>query len=161
VKITVLSLKDVQIYKSPRLACLIRIFGDEESYNEYFNVEGSFVKSAVYFFDDLDLYLETKYGKDHLKKIIHAENPQIFHKILALQIISEFDTWKKHESFEELVVHCYVGAGRSPAIAMALNEIFQLGYQTQDLIKLYPEYNEYIFDVMVLVGKDYIRNLRE
>jgi len=155
-KITVLSLKNVQIYKPPHLACLIRIFGDEESYNEYSNVEGSFVKRAVYFFDDLDLYLEAKYGKDHLKKIIHAENPQIFHKNLALKIISEFDTWKRHESFEELVVHCYVGAGRSPAIAMALNEIFQLGHQTKDLINLYPEYNEYIFDVMVQVGKDYL-----
>jgi hypothetical protein len=155
-KITILSLKEVQIYQPADSACLIRIFGNEESYQEYSHVEGSFVKSAVYFFDDFDLYLEAQSGTEHLKKIIHTENPQIFHKNLAVNIISEFDTWKRHESFEELVVHCYLGAGRSPAIALALNEIFQLGCRTQDLIKLYSEYNEYIFDVMVAVGKNYL-----
>lgn len=147
-KITVLSLKAVQTYRPTHSSCLIRIFGNEESYHEYSNLEGSFIKSAVYFFDDVDLYLEAKYGKEHLKKVI-SENLQIFHKAIAWQIISEFDAWNQQESFEELVVHCYVGAGRSPAVAIALNEIFQLGHQTTNLIKLYPEYNEYVFDVMV------------
>jgi hypothetical protein len=155
-KITILSLKEVQNYKPSHLSYLIRIFGNEESYKESSHLEGSFVHSAVYFFDDLDLYLESQSGKAHLKKIIHAENPQIFHKNLALNILSEFDTYRRREPFQELVVHCYLGAGRSPAIAIALNEIFQLGAKTKDLINLYPEYNEYIFDVMILAGKDYL-----
>jgi len=160
-EITILSLKEVQIYKPVHSACLIRIFGNEASYQEYAYLQGSFVKSAVHYFDDFDLYLEMQQGEAHLKKIIHTENPQIFHKNLALKIISEFDTWKKQESFTELVVHCYVGAGRSPAVAIALNDIFQLGYQAKDLIGRYPEYNKYIFDVMVLTGKDYFSELKD
>jgi predicted protein tyrosine phosphatase len=157
-KITVLSLKEVRTYRPTEPSCLIRIFGNEESYHEESKIEGSFLNSAVYFFDDVDLYLEANYGKEHLRKMIQSDNPQLFHKSLALKIISEFDTWNRPPSLEELVVHCYVGAGRSPAVAMALNEIFQLGWQTQDLIKRYPEYNQYVFEVMVRAGQDYLLN---
>jgi len=156
--ITVLSLKEVKTYRPTQLSYLIRIFGNEESYHEDPKIEGYFLNHAVYFFDDVDLYLESNYGKEHLRQIIRSEHPQLFHKRLALKIISEFDTRNRQSSFDELVVHCYLGAGRSPAVAMALNEIFQLGYQIQDLINRYPEYNQYVFEVMVQTGQEYLFN---
>ncbi len=48
-------------------------------------------------------------------------------------------------SKEVLLVHCVAGVSRSPAVAMALNDIFHLGVRSRMLAEKYPSYNKFVY----------------
>lgn len=55
---------------------------------------------------------------------------------IARRVLEDFKT--EGLTRETLLVHCIGGRNRSPAVALALGEIFRLGYDTEELRRKYP-----------------------
>ncbi|MBT6690176.1 hypothetical protein HN903_03585 [archaeon] len=72
-----------------------------------------------------------------------------FNEIAAKRILDEFEEVKG--DVENVVVHCEKGANRSPAIGIAMNEIY--GWGAEGLKERFPFYRKYIYDVMMRVGE--------
>ena len=71
---------------------------------------------------------------------------RLFDEDLARKMISDFGHYKP--DCESMLVHCQRGKNRSPAVAIAFNEIFQLGHDSEGLKKQYPESNWYVYGVL-------------
>jgi hypothetical protein len=76
-------------------------------------------------------------------------NPGIilFNTEIAEKMLKDFIGGRK--KCKELMVHCSYGLNRSPAVAMAFNEIFNLGEDTFRLSKLYPEFDNFVFNSLI------------
>jgi len=77
----------------------------------------------------------------------------LFDNGLAEKIINDFD--ENREGCEVLLVHCMAGKNRSPSVAIALNELFDLGHNTFELKERYPEFNRYVYEEMRKAGRNY------
>lgn len=88
-----------------------------------------------YTFDDVSRFIE--------------DNLVLFDDKIAKQIIGDF--YKKGKECKTLLVHCRAGKGRSPAVAMALCEIFQLKTKQQltEIKTHFPSYNERVYNMML------------
>lgn len=75
----------------------------------------------------------------------------LFNDNLAQRILSDFD--KHRHQVEHLLVHCYAGASRSPAVGIALNEIFDLGHNSEEMKENYPGYNPFVYEVLLRNSK--------
>jgi len=71
------------------------------------------------------------------------QNPTMFTEEMADSIIRDFSAHK--DSIDALLVHCSRGKNRSPAVALALNEVFNLGYNSQELKKQYPDATWFVY----------------
>jgi protein-tyrosine phosphatase len=71
----------------------------------------------------------------------------LFNKKIAQNLLEEFMQHRKDS--KTLLVHCGQGLNRSPAVAIALNEIFKLGENTQKLIDVYEEMNGFVFNTLL------------
>ena len=79
-------------------------------------------------------------------------NGLMFEENLAQQILEEFN--KDRQGCEALLVHCSAGKNRSPAVAMALNEVFKLGHNTAQLKAKYPQANWYVYKTLIEKAKE-------
>ncbi len=79
------------------------------------------------------------------------ERDVLFNKNLAEMIINDLD--KNKLGIENLLIHCNLGKNRSPAVGIALNEIFNLGHDTNLLKQKYPGSNKYIYKILKEVGE--------
>lgn len=77
-------------------------------------------------------------------------NPTMFTEEMADSIIRDFSAHK--DSIDALLVHCSRGMNRSPAVALALNEIFSLGYDSQELKMKYPDATWFVYDTLKAVA---------
>jgi len=75
-----------------------------------------------------------------------------FDKNIAHNIITNFQ--KKGLDKRTLLVHCYNGISRPPAVAMVLNDIFDLGHDGDKLKKRYNGYNRYVYNLLLEVAED-------
>lgn len=82
------------------------------------------------------------------------ENPIMFSEEMADSIIRDFSAHK--DSIDTLLVHCSRGINRSPAVALALNEIFNLGYNPHELKKKYPHATWFVYDTLKEVARTII-----
>ena len=82
---------------------------------------------------------------------------KLFDTMLAKKIIYDFK--EQQERQKTLLVHCSRGLNRAPAIAIALNDIFQLGQDSEVLKQKFPETNWYIYDLMKEVGDSIVGKL--
>ncbi len=71
------------------------------------------------------------------------QNPTMFSEQMAESIIRDFSAHK--DSIDVLLVHCARGMNRSPAVALALNEIFDLGHDPQMLKTQYPDSTWFVY----------------
>ena len=94
-----------------------------------------------YFFDDDD---PTRWGKLSADSITIDET-------IAGKILSDFEA--KGLDKETLLVHCLRGKNRSPAVGMALNEIYGLGQDTEELKQAFSEANWYVYEMLLKVAK--------
>ncbi len=78
-------------------------------------------------------------------------NPTMFTDEMADSILRDFSAYK--DSIEALVVHCSRGINRSPAVALALNEIFGLGYDPDQLKIQYPDATWFVYDTLKAVAR--------
>ncbi len=76
---------------------------------------------------------------------------KLFDKKIAQRLLADFK--ELGLSKETLLVHCSRGKNRSPAVGIALNEIFNLGHDTKDLKQRYREANRHVYDVLLEVAK--------
>ncbi|MEK6926868.1 MAG: hypothetical protein AABX11_00400 [Nanoarchaeota archaeon] len=71
----------------------------------------------------------------------------IFTPRIAEQILIDFERYSPNS--EALMIHCYAGISRSPAVAMALNAIFKLG-QKRELERDYiGSRNTFVYDTII------------
>jgi len=99
-----------------------------------------------YTFDDLDITEMLKNDPD-TDLIRLRQKYTVFDRQLARRVIKEFRM--EMQGKLELLVHCTMGASRSPAVAIALNEIFQLGNNTEEMKAKYTCINAYVYNVMM------------
>lgn len=86
--------------------------------------DSSFFRTLGYVFDDLDCdWILQRYPTYDRKGV--AIRHILFDEALAKKMLDDFARVK--EGCLDLLVHCTIGACRSPAVAMALNEVFELG----------------------------------
>lgn len=78
-------------------------------------------------------------------------NPIMFTEEMAASIIRDFSAHK--DSIEALLVHCSRGINRSPAVALALNDIFGLGHDSVRLKAKYKEANWFVYDTLKAVAR--------
>ncbi len=86
----------------------------------------------IYRFDD---HVPDSYGRGPLEEG------------LPEKIISDFQRFSR--DCECLITHCNEGEYRSTAVALALNDIFGLGYNHFDLCGLFPNINIYVFKQLI------------
>lgn len=70
----------------------------------------------------------------------------MFDETLASQMLDDFE---KHKSnIETFLIHCGRGINRSPAVAIAFNDIYKLGYDSKKLEEKYSEANWYVCNLL-------------
>lgn len=70
-----------------------------------------------------------------------------FRDWIAQRIIDDFIEGR--EGCEQLLVHCHKGRSRGPAVAKALNDIFYLGNSDEEMSRICPRYNRFVYDTMM------------
>ncbi len=74
----------------------------------------------------------------------------VFSEDIAERIITDFESGLS--DCETALVHCTFGRNRSPAVGMALNKLFGLGYNSQVLREKFPVYNRWVYHSMMEKG---------
>lgn len=140
-EIHILSLEEAIAYQPDKPTYAIRIFSPSADHSLYpLDESGFYTVIREYFFDDtLHDMLPTQ--DPETEEIYKPFTPEIAHTI-----ISDFE-----ESYrsEDLMIHCTYGMNRSPAIAIALNDIFNLGSDSGQLQQEFMEYREWIYELMI------------
>ncbi len=75
---------------------------------------------------------------------------------IAQEIIGDFSRYRDRAS--ALVVHCSRGKNRSPAVAMALNDLFSLGHVSlghgpETLERRFQDYNRKVYRTVMEAGR--------
>jgi predicted protein tyrosine phosphatase len=68
---------------------------------------------------------------------------------LVERILLDFK--ERKNEFSTLLVHCYRGKNRGPTFAMALNDAFQLGEDSDKLEEQYPKHRRWIYDKIMSI----------
>jgi len=98
-----------------------------------------------YTFDDVDMPCEDK----QMRKDFEAMNYKLFSRDIAKQIIADFK--QSHSYVSSVLVHCFAGVSRSPAVAQSLNKIFAIKY---DFKQLFPNTNFYVYKTMIGAARE-------
>lgn len=69
----------------------------------------------------------------------------------ARQILFDFSEHKS--TIDELIVNCFTGKSRSPAVALAFNDIFGLGLDSAQFRKQYTYLAENVYDTLMRVSR--------
>ena len=143
-KIDVLSYEDAMLHFVPRVPTVaMRIISSTK--NGYLPLEKSPLYLAIFEYQFNDLRPEEVNPND----LGGGKRYILFNRKIARQIIGDFDGVR--DRAQGLMVHCYAGVGRSPAVASALNNIFSLGgdssvWETQKM-------NEFVYSKLMDVAK--------
>jgi hypothetical protein len=70
----------------------------------------------------------------------------------AKKIIKDFERYVPETKV--LLVNCLQGRNRSPSIALALNDIFGLGHDIEEMKKMYSGFRGFIYDTMIDAAKE-------
>ncbi len=126
-------------YSPDRSTYAIRIFFSSLTDRQPLMDSPFFKQIAEYVFDDNDVY-----------PFWFEQGSVWFDDDIAERMIGDFIQHK--EGVEALLVHCSLGESRSPAVAMALNEIFELGHDVDFLKSEYEKYNRHVYETMMRVA---------
>lgn len=120
----------------------IRIFYHSKDMDEEF---GDLINSK--------LYVETKpYRFDDVYRDEEQEEGcgEDFYPItneIARKMLTDFMPYR--DKIEELLIHCMYGLNRTPAVAMAFNNIFNLGNSTELIKRKFSGYNPKVYDILM------------
>jgi predicted protein tyrosine phosphatase len=92
-----------------------------------------------------------RYWFDDVIPEIRQERDFMFNDEIASRILSDFSARK--DECSALLVHCRRGLSRSPAVAMALNDIFGLGQDTDAMKEIYYMFNTFVYKRLIEVAK--------
>ncbi len=133
----IMGLGDAIQYTPKNKTYALRIDSDAFPFGSHFALQDSGLYTIVkYSFDDRT----PRWGSGKLFDVETA------HRLLT-------DFKERGLSHDTLLVHCSRGKNRSPAVGIALNEIFKLGYNTTELKQKYSEANWFIYDLLMEVAK--------
>ncbi|MFH1668321.1 MAG: hypothetical protein ABIA62_00165 [Candidatus Woesearchaeota archaeon] len=138
--IHIMRISDAVMHLPERPTYAIRIASPGFDNLHKFPLEDSklYIKIAEYLFDDAD-------------DLFREPDSVMFDTDIADRMLEDFELHK--DDCESLLVHCSRGRNRSPAVAIAFNEIFGLGNSKEYLRKKYPEYNRLVYDVLKRVAE--------
>jgi len=142
-KLEILSLRNAIQYVPENKTYAIRICGERTvDHLHALAMSDNWVGSNWYTFDDV------------WPGIPGGLDPQdaVFNEEKAKKIITDFR--ENYSNIETLLVHCHFGMNRSPAVGIALNDIFDLGYSSNQLKKEYPAFREFVYDTMINTAKN-------
>lgn len=110
----------------------------------------NFYKIIELYYDDVD---RCKWKSDEEFERMCKEDDAIpFCEDIARELIVQIETATMGNPKEyDLVVHCRAGVARSTATYIALNEIYDLGYEK--LKELYPQYNRQVYETLINLSK--------
>ncbi len=131
----IFSRSDALTFNPDQLTYVIRIFSSWSQTFEKRPLQESplYLTVKEYLFDDNDQFYQA--------------GPKTIDDALATEIVDDFA--KGRGNAECLLVHCGRGINRAPAVALALNEIFQLGNDTQRLREQYKVLNQYVYQTLM------------
>lgn len=135
----ILSLHKAVEFKPVKPTYAIRIFPSDMT-DSHFELEKSFLYKKV-----------VEYTFDDVSPNLFLEGYMLIDDAIADLIVKDFAEYR--EKVEALLVHCSRGKNRSPAVAIALNELFGLGYDTEKLKIKFPESNWYFYGKLIEAGK--------
>lgn len=69
---------------------------------------------------------------------------------VARDLVMDFSRHRR--GVEALMVHCRAGKERSPAVAIALNDIFKLGYGSEELKTKFKYFDRKIYNTVLRAG---------
>lgn len=136
------------IYNPSDRTAMIRIFETDKTEMIPLVYKEKFDNVFEYFFDDID---KESWGD------YRGINNEI-----AKQIIKDFATIK--DKIDTLIVHCRAGVSRSPAVALALNDIFELNcLDVKDFINMgcFSSHNRYVYKTMMKSANKTLENQYE
>jgi predicted protein tyrosine phosphatase len=142
-KIKIMSIQEALAYQPQVPTYAIRIHGKDT----YSSLQDSPHYKVIheYFFLDLNPEIfEEHHGTAQIERV---GRDSFFNKEKAKKIISDFE--KGREGCLELLVHCHAGVSRSPAIAFALNEIFDLRLDYDSLHIQFTATQKYFYKIML------------
>ncbi len=84
--------------------------------------------------------------------LVWHKRPTYFSKEKAKIILSDFQKYK--EQTETLLIQCNEGKHRSTSTIIALNEIFNLGHDTNKLKKQYAGFRPFMYETFLEAGKE-------
>jgi len=150
-KIHILSAEKAKLYIPEKRIYAIRIFsGNRNGDCDYGKLVNSpnYVQIKEYYFDDV----LQGYSADDVEEGT-GEDIYPINNGLANQILGDFRD--NRNSIEELLIHCRAGESRSPAVGLAINKIFNLGNNHEELKKTYPKYNKFVYRTLMIAGADF------
>ena len=100
---------------------------------------------------DSRLYTLREYTFDDIFPVDIPQKYKLFDEPIAQQIIADFR--ESGIDKDTLMIHCSRGVNRSPAVGMALNNIFNLGHDAAKLNKHFPEFNWHVYDTLLETAK--------
>lgn len=118
---------------------VIRCWGSHDEFmREYFNLDSPLYRHIdVHEFDDR----WPSFGEGIL-----------FTEEMARGMLGRFS--RRDADIGALLVHCVHGKTRSPAVGMALNEIFGLGHDPAGLKERFPEFNTHVYQTLLRVSQE-------
>jgi len=127
------------VYQPKNSTYAIRIASKRRDLEEHLLQPSGFYTIVEYLFHDVD-------------PAFSKNDSLIFDEPLAQKILDDFK--QQGLGKETLLVHCMQGENRSPAVAIALNEIYSLGHDTEELKKKFPEANWHVYKTLLKVAKE-------
>ncbi len=73
----------------------------------------------------------------------------LFDENMAKKILDDFEEVKN--KVDNIMIHCMAGKNRSPAVGIAMNNIY--GWGIKGLEEKFPLYRKYVYDVMMKEGR--------
>jgi predicted protein tyrosine phosphatase len=137
-KLDILSLPEATLDFSPRAPTYaIRIFNSNTpSQRQPLKLSRFYEKELEYIFDE---------------EIVRIPNRIMFSDNIATKIIADFQYGAK--GCDAIVVHCRHGLNRSPAVGLALNQIFNLGNDSWQMNQDYPILSRVVYREMLRIAQ--------
>ncbi|MEK6757564.1 MAG: hypothetical protein AABX88_00400 [Nanoarchaeota archaeon] len=133
-RLTILPYRKAIIYEPQVKTLALRIFSSSHKNKEKRKLVNSelYQKISEYYFDDL---------------FVNDSPNELFSGDLARRMLNDVE--KSINSCEEILIHCVLGKSRSPAVGIALNEIYNLGDDSQKLKNQFPNFNERVYQILI------------
>jgi len=149
-----MGLEEARGHSPQRRTYLIRIKGGNPVTNASFGQlkESKLYVPHEYIFDDLD---NPNYDDEEEEGC--GEDYILFKPQIAKRILLDFR--RESGGCKELLVHCFNGEGRSPAVGLGLNNLFDLGEDSELFSARYPKLNKLVYSIMLRTGYELRKEL--
>lgn len=108
-----------------------------------------YVRVNEYIFNDR--YPRSYPLRRFITSLRYIDRIKIFEEKIAKSILNDFK--QSGIDSDTLLVHCRHGGGRSPAVALAINEIFDLGESSLKIKLKFPGFNTFVYHELIKASK--------